>query len=245
MKNKELTYGIIISLALHIILIGFLLFPKFILRKAKKPKPRTVAVNLYQATKPVKKPPQKKKPQVQKSKPKKEEKKKPEKIQKPKKQKTQKQKKQPAKRRKPVAKKPTKTVKKTTPPITKKPSVPKQTPAPVIKKTKTTEPLEAKVDFPYTNYLNAVRSLFDDAWDIPEEHFLAQGTLECTVSFTILRNGRIAQIKLTKSSRNKKFDKLAIETTTDIDQLPPLPAGYRRNTLDVDFHFKFDPLQKM
>ncbi len=104
-------------------------------------------------------------------------------------------------------------------------------------------PIEISEKFPFLWYINIIKNRFNEKWHIPEEEFIAYKILECTVSFKILKNGKIIDVKLKKSSKVKDFDRIAINTVKTI-VLPPLPQGYLKDYLQVNFTFRYNSQEK-
>jgi periplasmic protein TonB len=59
------------------------------------------------------------------------------------------------------------------------------------------------------------------------------------VTFDILRDGRVANAQITRSSGNYSVDTSAIRAVQNSSPLQPLPAGYSGSHVSVDFWFDF------
>jgi protein TonB len=57
------------------------------------------------------------------------------------------------------------------------------------------------------------------------------------ISFEILRNGSLRNIRVTQSSGNFTMDQSALRAITLSNPLPPLPAGFERDVAVVEFWF--------
>jgi protein TonB len=59
------------------------------------------------------------------------------------------------------------------------------------------------------------------------------------VTFTILRNGEVANIQITHSSNNYSVDASAVRAVKESSPLNPLPPGYNGSNVNVEFWFDF------
>jgi TonB family protein len=89
-------------------------------------------------------------------------------------------------------------------------------------------------DFPYTIYVERMKSLIGQRWLRPQ---VGNGTI-ATVSFTIDRDGAIRDAKNEISSGNGTFDRAALRAVLEASPLPPLPFGYNGTFLGVHLTFR-------
>ena len=92
------------------------------------------------------------------------------------------------------------------------------------------------LDFPYPEYLRSIVSEVYRRWDRPS----GGGNLQAEVSFLILRDGTVREIKFLRSSGNFAFDldaQGAIEAAGNARAFGPLPDGYPADVLPVSFYF--------
>ncbi len=92
------------------------------------------------------------------------------------------------------------------------------------------------LDFPYPEYLRNIVSEVYRRWDRPS----GGGNLQAEVSFLILRDGTVREIKFIRSSGNFAFDldaQGAIEAAGNAKAFGPLPDGYPADVLPVSFYF--------
>ena len=89
-------------------------------------------------------------------------------------------------------------------------------------------------DFPYTIYIERMKSLIGQRWLRPQ---VGNGTV-ATVSFTIDRDGTIRDVKNEISSGNGTFDRAALRAVLEASPLPPLPFGYNGTYLGVHLTFR-------
>lgn len=88
--------------------------------------------------------------------------------------------------------------------------------------------------FPFDYYLNQVLSFISSNWYKPAAD---EGTY-CIVYFIILKNGRILDAKIEKSSENSAFDRAALRAVLASNPLPPLPYGYYEENLGIHLRFE-------
>lgn len=135
------------------------------------------------------------------------------------------------------------------PPATKTPAKPTE-PAPPTANPATPAPGEtpstgtdvATIDlkgqaFPFPEYLQNIVNQILRYWDRPS----SAAPLRVDVSFTILRDGTVKDIMITRSSRNYAFDlgaRGAVEAAANASAFGPLPAGYESDILPITFFFK-------
>lgn len=84
-------------------------------------------------------------------------------------------------------------------------------------------------NFTYGYYVERMVSAIRRHWrrpPVPRE-------IEAVVAFRIQRNGEITQVRLETSSGYEVFDRAAQQAVRDASPLPPLPSGYRHDSLGV------------
>ncbi|MDP9361183.1 MAG: TonB C-terminal domain-containing protein [Acidobacteriota bacterium] len=89
-------------------------------------------------------------------------------------------------------------------------------------------------DFPYTIYIDRMKSLIGQRWLRPQ---VGGGAL-VTVSFVIDRDGTIRDAKNEISSGNGTFDRAALRAVLEASPLPPLPFAYNGTYLGVHLTFR-------
>ncbi len=90
-------------------------------------------------------------------------------------------------------------------------------------------------DFPFAYYINLIRNRIADNWRPPLTRKKQLGTL---VGFRILRNGKIMDVVVEKSSNNFMFDQAALRAVHFASPLPPLPAEFLEDQLSVHIEFE-------
>ena len=89
-------------------------------------------------------------------------------------------------------------------------------------------------DFPYTIYIDRMRTLIGQHWYRPQS---AVG-VATTVSFVIDRDGAIRDVVAEAESGNTAFDLAARRAVLEASPLPPLPFAYNGTYLRVHLTFK-------
>ena len=88
-------------------------------------------------------------------------------------------------------------------------------------------------DFPYTVYIDRMRTLIGTHWFRPPG-----GTGTTTVRFTIDRDGTLRDVSTETVSGNSTFDRAALRAILESSPLPPLPFGYNGTFLGVHLTFR-------
>jgi TonB family protein len=89
-------------------------------------------------------------------------------------------------------------------------------------------------DFPYTIYIDRMKTLIGQRWLRPQ----AGTGITATVSFVIDRDGKIRDAKNEIPSGNGTFDRAALRAVLEASPLPPLPFGYNGTFLGVHLTFR-------
>jgi protein TonB len=89
-------------------------------------------------------------------------------------------------------------------------------------------------DFPYTIYIDRMKTLIGQRWLRPQ----AGTGITATVSFVIDRDGTIRDAKNEIPSGNGTFDRAALRAVLEASPLPPLPFGYNGTFLGVHLTFR-------
>ena len=150
----------------------------------------------------------------------------------------------------PPAPAPTKTVKETprpAPPRTQTPPE-KREPAPRTQSTNTPAPGETPgtgndavtvktpgLTFPFPGYLENIHNQIYRRWERP-----LSGALHAEVTFLIMRDGSVRDVRFSSSSGNFSFDlsaQGAIEAAGNSKAFGPLPDGFEADVLLVSFYF--------
>lgn len=89
-------------------------------------------------------------------------------------------------------------------------------------------------DFPYTLYLQGMQRRIGTNWFRPQ---VAPGT-SATISFRILRDGTIGEVRVETSSGNGTFDRAALSAVRSSSPMNPLPFAYNGTYLGVHLTFR-------
>lgn len=85
-------------------------------------------------------------------------------------------------------------------------------------------------DFTYSYYIDRMVALIRARWNRPP----TAGEVESAVHFRILRDGTIREVELRNPSGDPAFDRAALKAVQEASPLPPLPVGYRQDSLGVN-----------
>lgn len=96
-------------------------------------------------------------------------------------------------------------------------------------------------DFEYAWYRATIMSKLKESWIRPVTQLAGNETLQCTISFNILRNGSIADLNVEQSSGYPALDRSAARAVQDSSPLPPLPYQFKEPFLKARFIFELNP----
>ncbi len=94
------------------------------------------------------------------------------------------------------------------------------------------------VPFPFANYLAQVQNRITDSWEQPSWLAAQNADAKAIVVFRILRDGSLAKAIVAVPSGMDALDKSALQAVQAASPLPPLPAEFKNDFLDV--HLQFD-----
>lgn len=89
-------------------------------------------------------------------------------------------------------------------------------------------------DFTYGYYVDQMLSMIQRNWVRP----LVGSGVEATISYRIARDGRITEVKVSRSSGINSFDLAALRAVQSSSPLPPLPRAFRDSWLGVHLIFR-------
>ncbi|MFQ5431860.1 MAG: TonB family protein [Nitrospinota bacterium] len=95
--------------------------------------------------------------------------------------------------------------------------------------------------FPYEWYLRSMEDKIYRNWDTISTSFFTDHALHVTVHFAVSRQGKVGDIYVEESSLNDALDISAMDAVRQSAPLPPLPAGYSEQFLEVHFGFSIEP----
>jgi len=94
-------------------------------------------------------------------------------------------------------------------------------------------------DFTDMAYQQAAHTKVGKSWKIPSE--TPQPGSKAVVIVTILRDGSLLEARLHHKSGSEVWDKSALEAVNSASPLGPLPKDYPRTSVEVHFHFEYNP----
>jgi TonB family protein len=88
-------------------------------------------------------------------------------------------------------------------------------------------------------YIQAAKRRVDPNWDrlSIDPGVRSSTSLHCAVSFTITRDGKIKNPRITQSSGNLSWDNAGLRAIMSSDPLPPLPPDYQGSEVAVTWDF--------
>jgi len=86
-------------------------------------------------------------------------------------------------------------------------------------------------------YYTIIWGKIKEGWVLPEGLIKNKEGLEAVISFKILRDGEIKNIRFEKSSGNSYFDKSVLRAVEKANPLPSLPVEHREDYLDIGVRF--------
>ncbi|HEX9163180.1 MAG TPA: TonB family protein [Thermoanaerobaculia bacterium] len=89
-------------------------------------------------------------------------------------------------------------------------------------------------DFPYTLYIERMKTLIGSRWFRPQ----ISGDATVIVYFAIDRDGTLRDTRVETPSGNGAFDRAALRAVLESSPLPPLPFGYSGTYLGVHLTFR-------
>ena len=87
-------------------------------------------------------------------------------------------------------------------------------------------------------YVDLLRQRVAEKWKTGDVDPRLQTAPPVVVTFTILRNGSVSNVRVAQRSGNAVLDTSAQRAIYDAAPLPPLPAGFERDSATIEFHFQ-------
>lgn len=91
----------------------------------------------------------------------------------------------------------------------------------------------------YSWYVAAVKRRISENWLVSTVDASVRATPRAIVTFTILRDGSIHNVRITQSSGNLSVDNSAQRAVLGANPLPALPNDYGASSVNVEFFFDF------
>ena len=89
--------------------------------------------------------------------------------------------------------------------------------------------------FPFSYYLEAIEGRVSRNWF--GSAVSGSKGLKCIIYFRLLRDGRIDELRVEKSSGNRYFDESALRAVRSSTPFPPLPRAFSGSYLGIHFAF--------
>ena len=89
-------------------------------------------------------------------------------------------------------------------------------------------------------YMDEMQSIMKKNWTPPDKSKSA--IIE--TSYKVSKNGEISDIKIVKSDASEENNKAVIETLNKVSPLPPLPLGYKEDSIMINFTFAINSIKK-
>jgi TonB family protein len=94
---------------------------------------------------------------------------------------------------------------------------------------------------PYANFLQAVQSVYQRAWQRMAPQTATDRDVVATASVTIGRDGTVVSSRLTESSGNRQVDRAVKLTLDQVDRAAPLPDNASEDQRTVTIEFESRP----
>ncbi len=91
----------------------------------------------------------------------------------------------------------------------------------------------------YSWYVTAVKRRISENWLVSTVDASVRAAPRAIVTFSILRDGSIRNVRITQSSGNLSVDNSAQRAVLGADPLPALPNDYGASSVNVEFFFDF------
>jgi protein TonB len=87
-------------------------------------------------------------------------------------------------------------------------------------------------------YEKLIRERVSQRWSTKDVDSRLRTAPAAIVTFNIAKDGSISNIKIVQSSGNYALDQSAQRAIYDSNPMPPLPAGFERNSANIEFWFE-------
>lgn len=77
------------------------------------------------------------------------------------------------------------------------------------------------------------------SWKMPSE--TPEEGSKAVVVTTIMKDGRVAEVRLHHESGSKAWDEAAVSVLKATEAFDPLPRSYPRSSVEAHFHFEWNP----
>lgn len=93
--------------------------------------------------------------------------------------------------------------------------------------------------FDYPWYVSIIQRKVSQAWYTQEVDPRTPTGAQCRVTFVIARDGTASQFRVEQSSGSPTLDSSALRAVERVENFSPLPSGYSKNTLYVEYTFTY------
>lgn len=87
-------------------------------------------------------------------------------------------------------------------------------------------------------YEKLIRERVAQRWRTNDVDARLRTSPPCIVTFTIAKDGNISNIKIIQTSGNYALDQSAQRAVYEANPMPPLPAGFEKNSANIEFWFE-------
>jgi protein TonB len=94
--------------------------------------------------------------------------------------------------------------------------------------------------FNYPWYVSLIQSKVSQAWYRQEVDPHTRSGSQAKVTFSIARDGGVSNIRISQSSGSPTLDSSALRAVQRVENFSPLPSGYSKSTVSVEYTFTYD-----
>ncbi|QWR76869.1 TonB family protein [Candidatus Magnetomonas plexicatena] len=94
-------------------------------------------------------------------------------------------------------------------------------------------------DIRYEGYMRKLKQMIEAAWVYPPDAVKRGITGDLQVSFTINKNGTLAQVYVMRTSGNRSLDEAAMQSVRDASPFWPLPDDWQKDSFTVKGRFVY------
>jgi protein TonB len=92
-------------------------------------------------------------------------------------------------------------------------------------------------EFKHRGYMKMLKEKIESIWQYPKEAARLGLSGDLYIKFTIMRNGKLGEVELVRTSGYKELDEAAMKALKDAEPYWPLPADWKKDTLEITGHF--------
>jgi TonB family protein len=101
---------------------------------------------------------------------------------------------------------------------------------------KTANPISKDIPDMFAGYMRRMQMKIKTNWEPPKQ----ESSKRVVVFYTIKKNGKLGSYKIITSSGNKELDKAAIKALKKSAPFEPLPEGFTKDHVDIQFTFDYN-----